>query len=215
MVGDDSVTFWLDGVKLGDDQATGKLWDRYFQRLVRVAARKLSRNQRRDVDEEDVALSAFHSFCERVGRGQFHGLAGRDELWRLLVVITTRKIVAIARNRACKKRGAGRVVGESALLESPDTGDEGLARFVGREPSPEFAAQLAEDYRRLMEALVDDTLRTIAVMRLEGHKVGEIARRLAISPRSIERKLHLIRQVWEQMAAGEPCGSVVRTGRSS
>ncbi len=60
-----------------------------------------------------------------------------------------------------------------------------------------------------MEALGDDTLRTIAVMRLEWHKAGEIARRLAISPRSVERKLQLIRQIWEQIAAGEPCGRVV------
>ncbi len=203
MANDNSVTIWLDAAKAGDDQAIGKLWDRYFQRLVRLAARKIPGHQRRDVDEEDVALSAFHTFCDRAGRGQFPELAGRDELWRLLVVITSRKALAVARNRACQKRGGGRIVGESALLEAADSEEPGLAGFLSREPSPEFAAQLTEGYRRLMEALGSQSLRTVAQMRLEGHQSQEIGRRLEISPRSVERKLCLIRQIWERIAAGE------------
>jgi hypothetical protein len=54
-----------------------------------------------------------------------------------------------------------------------------------------------------MEALPGHSLRTIALMRLEGHHTGEIGRRLEISPRSVERKLRLIRQHWEQFALGE------------
>jgi DNA-directed RNA polymerase specialized sigma24 family protein len=203
MTGDNSVTIWLDAARAGDDRAIQKLWDRYFQRLVRLAAKKLPGHQRRDVDEEDVALSAFHTFCERVGRGQFPALAGRDDLWRLLAVITNRKAMAIARNRACQKRGGGKVVGESALLADPGAEMEGLAQFLGREPSPEFAAQLAEDSRRLVEALGNPSLRLVALMRLEGHGIEEIGRRLEISPRSVERKLHLIRMTWERIAVQE------------
>ena len=204
MAGDNSVTIWLGAARTGDDEAIRKLWDRYFQRLVRLASKRLPGHQRRDVDEEDVALSAFHTFCDRVGRGQFPELAGRDELWRLLVVITSRKALAVARNRACQKRGGGRVVGESALLEDPEAGEKGLALFLGREPSPELAAQLAEDYRRLMDALGSHSLRTVAMMRLEGHNAGEIGRRLEISPRSVERKLQVIRAVWERIALRDP-----------
>ena len=204
MASENSVTIWLDAARAGDDLAIRKLWDRYFQRLVRIAAKKLPGHQRRDVDEEDVALSAFHTFCDRVGRGQFPELAGRDELWRLLVVITSRKAVAVARNRGCQKRGGGRVVGESAIQQMPEVGEEGMGRFLGREPSPELAAQLTENYGRLIGALESDSLRTIALMRLEGHTAGEIGRRLAISPRSVERKLRLIRIIWERIALGEP-----------
>jgi DNA-directed RNA polymerase specialized sigma24 family protein len=203
MVGDDSVTIWLEGMKAGDDRAIQKLWDRYFRQLVRVAAKKLPGHARRDVDEEDVALSAFHTFCDRVGRREYPRLNDRDGLWRLLVVITRRKVIAITRNRACQKRGGGRVFGESALLEGPDQGEQGLAQYVDREPSPELATQLAEDYKRLMDALCSHTLRTIALMRLEGHSTGEIGGRLAISSRSVERKLKLIRTIWEGIALGE------------
>jgi len=204
MIGDNSVTIWLDAAKGGDDQAIRKLWDRYFRRLVRLAAKKLPGNQRRDVDEEDVALSAFHSFCDRVGRGHFPELTGRDELWRLLAVITSRKALAVARDRACHKRGGGRVVGESALLQHPQDGDAGLARFLGREPSPEIAAIVAEEYRRLMDSLDSHSLRTIALLRLQGHPASDIGARLAISPRSVERKLRLIRMIWGRIALDEP-----------
>ena len=203
MASDHSVTVWFDGLKARDDQAIQRLWDRYFPRLLRVAARKLPVHARRDVDEEDVALSAFQTFCDRVGRGQFPQLNGRDDLWRLLVVITTRKAASILRQRACQKRGGGKLVGESALREGPDAAVEGLVLLLGREPSPELAVQLAEDFRRLTEALSTPTLRTVALMRLEGHTTSEIGRHLAISPRSVERKLCLIRKIWEQIALAE------------
>ena len=202
MAGDHSVTVWLDGLKAGDDRAIQQLWDRYFPRLLRVAATKLPGHARRDVDEEDVALSAFHTFCDRIGRGEFPHLNGRDELWRLLVVITTRKALSLLRQRACQKRGGGKLVGESALREGPDVG-EGLLLLLDREPPPELAVQLAEDFRRLTEALSTHSLRTVALMRLEGHTTSEIGSRLSISPRSVERKLHLIRKIWEEIALAE------------
>jgi DNA-directed RNA polymerase specialized sigma24 family protein len=197
---DDSVTMWLKGAKAGDNQSIRKLWDRYFQQLVRVASKQLPPHRRRDVDEEDVALSAFHTFCHRAGRGQFLELDRRDDLWRLLVVITKRKVVSIVRNRACQKRGGGRVVGESALHEVSSAGEEPLAHFPGREPSPDLTLQLSDDFTHLMQALGSPSLRLIALLRLEGHTAGEISRSLEISLRSVERKLNLIRTIWEEVS---------------
>jgi DNA-directed RNA polymerase specialized sigma24 family protein len=203
MAGDDSVTLWLDGVKAGDDLAIRNLWDRYFHRLTLVAANRLPAHARRDIDEEDVALSAFHRFCDDAGRGKYPQLDGRDDLWRLLVVITSRKVVGLIRHRGRRKRGGGMVVGESALQEATDAGGEGLAQFLGREPSPQLAAELADDSQRLLDALGSETLRTVALLRLEGHTAEEIGRSLEISPRSVERKLRLIRKIWERIALGE------------
>ena len=66
-----------------------------------------------DEDEEDAALSAFNSFCDGAARGKFPQLADRDDLWRLLVVITARKAMAQANRNARLKRGGGRVVSKS------------------------------------------------------------------------------------------------------
>src|SRR4051794_18449637 len=90
-----SVTRWIGDLKSGGDAAAQRLWERYFERLVHLARKKL-RNDRRSrtvEDEEDAALSAFDSFCRGVDGGRFPSLTDRDDLWRLLVVLTVRKVL--------------------------------------------------------------------------------------------------------------------------
>jgi DNA-directed RNA polymerase specialized sigma24 family protein len=198
---DGSVSRWLDGLKAGDDTDIQRLWDRYFQRLVRLAGARLPGHARRAFDEEDVALSAFHSFCDRAGRGQFPRLADRDDLWRLLVTITARKVIDSVRRQTRQKRGGGLVLGESALIDD-DMLDEGMVRFLSREPTPEHAAQFADDYDRLLAKLEDPTLRTIALRKLEGHTSEEIATEFGTSTRTIDRKLYLIRMIWQEEHPG-------------
>src|SRR5579872_6482581 len=86
-----SVTHWLRKLEQGDDRAAHDLWERYFSRLVGLARQKLQAGRRRVADEEDVALSAFHSFCRGVEEGRFAQLWDRHSLWGLLVVLTARK----------------------------------------------------------------------------------------------------------------------------
>ena len=57
-----SVTRWLESLKAGDADAAQKLWERYFQALVRLARNRLRAASRAVADEEDAALSAFDSF---------------------------------------------------------------------------------------------------------------------------------------------------------
>jgi hypothetical protein len=63
MSSEGSVTQWLGQLQAGDPAAVQPLWERYFQRLVGLARLKLRGAPRRAADEEDVALSAFDSFC--------------------------------------------------------------------------------------------------------------------------------------------------------
>jgi DNA-directed RNA polymerase specialized sigma24 family protein len=194
---ENSVSRWLDGLREGNDADVKRLWDRYFQRLVNLASTRLPGHARRVTDEEDVALSAFHSFCDRVGRGQFPQLADRDDLWRILVTITFRKVAESMRHQTRLKRGGGGVLGQSVKLNDSEV-DLGMARVLSNEPTPEAAAQFAEDYERLLEKLEDSTLRSIAVRKLEGHSREEIADALGTSVRTIDRKLTLIRLMWQE-----------------
>lgn len=202
MLNDNSVTSWIDGIKAGDDSDVQRLWDRYFERLVRLAGAKLPAHGRRSFDEEDVALSAFQSFCERAGRGQFPQLGGRDDLWRLLATITVRKALDTWRHQTRQKRGGGRVVGESALLVGEDSSREGLSEVLSREPTPAEAAQFADDYYRFLDRLREPSLRDVALRRLDGQSSREIAQSLNVSMRTIERKLQLIRAIWSQEGLG-------------
>jgi DNA-directed RNA polymerase specialized sigma24 family protein len=195
MSDDESVSRWLEGLKTGDDADIRRLWDRYFHRLVALAGSRLPGRGRRDSDEEDVALSAFQSFCERARRDQFPQLDDREDLWKLLSTVTARKAIRAIEHRNRAKRGGGRVLGESAL-EHDGQIDQGMAQIIGHEPTPESAAEFAEDVERLLSGLGNETLRSIALRKLEGHSSSEIAAELGISARSVDRKLEVIREIW-------------------
>jgi DNA-directed RNA polymerase specialized sigma24 family protein len=195
-----SVSLWLQQLQDGDRAAVEKLWQRYFTRLVGLARARLLGLPRRIADEEDVALSAFDSFCRGAEQGRFPRLDDRDDLWHLLVTITARKAYQLALHNRRQKRGGNAVLDEAALagLVDPDAGPAGLEQFLGSEPTPEFAAQAAEDYQRLLAALPLEDLREVARCKLEGYSNDEIADRLGCAPRSVGRKLQVIRAVWEE-----------------
>jgi RNA polymerase sigma factor (sigma-70 family) len=184
-----SVTRWLGPLQEGDPAAAQQLWERYFRRLVGLARKKLQGAPRRAADEEDVALSAFDSFCRNAEQGRFPQLGDRDSLWRLLVTITARKAAHHLRDEGRQKRGGG-ADPESVLEE-----------VLSREPSPEFAAEVAEQCRLLLGRLGDRELEAVALLRMEGYSVEEVAERLDCAPRSVKRKLALIRTIWEKEMA--------------
>jgi RNA polymerase sigma factor (sigma-70 family) len=192
-----SVTRWIRDLKAGDPQAAEPLWGRYFAELVHFARQHLRAALSPVADEEDAALSAFDSVCRGAQQGRFPRLDHRDDLWRLLVAIAARKAIDQARRAGRQKRGGGRVRTEAELLREM-TGSRalGLEEVVGREPTPEFAAMVAEQSRRLFAALGAEELRRIAALRMEGHTAEEIAERLGCARRTVTRRLQLIRQVW-------------------
>jgi DNA-directed RNA polymerase specialized sigma24 family protein len=194
-----SVTYWIGLLKTGDPAAAQQLWECYFQRLVALARAKLRGVPRRAADEEDVALSAFESFCRGAEQGRFPRLTDRDDLWQLLVVLTARKAFALIKHERRQKRGGGKVQTEAALADDGSDNDEGaLAQVVGREPTPEFAAEVAEECRRLLDKLGDERLRAVALAKMEGLTNAEAAARLGCAPRSVERMLRLIRSIWAE-----------------
>jgi len=184
-------------VKEGDEIAAQQLWDRYFEQLAGLCRKKLQGHPRRSEDEEDVALSAIARVFTGLQDGVFPQVTDRDDLWRLLVRIAANKAVDRIRAEAAAKRhphgGVARIAPRSA--ETSITADE-LDQVVGREPTPEFAAILVEESDRLLSRLSGDKLRQVAILRMEGCTVLEIAARLGTSERSVQRKLALIRREW-------------------
>jgi len=140
-------------------------------------------------EAEDLALSAFDSICRGLERGRFPQLTGRDDLWRLLVVITARKVSHLVRDQRRQRRGGD---ARQAL------DDVSLEEVIGNEPTPEFVAQFAEETDRLLTLLGRDDLRRVALWKLEKYTNEEIAQRLGCAPRSVDRKLRLIRSLWEE-----------------
>jgi DNA-directed RNA polymerase specialized sigma24 family protein len=195
-----SISQWVLGAKRGDSQAIGQLWQCYFERLVGLARQKLAGVPRRAADEEDVALSAFASFCRAARAGRFPDLAHRQGLWRLLIRLTAEKAVDQVRREGRVKRGGGRVRGESAFAHGDSSSvDQGLAQIIGDVPTPEFAAMVAEECARLLRCL-DDDLRPVALAKMEDYTNQEIASKLGCSLSTVERSLRLIRKIWQHEA---------------
>ena len=197
-MGGGSVTRWVTALKAGDLAAAQPLWERYHRRLLALARTKLRTARRRSADEEDVVQNAFHSFFRGVAAGRFPRLDDRDNLWRLLVVITARKALDQLAREHTKRQGGGTLAGESRI--TPGADGAAIEQVVGDEPTPEFAAQVAEEYQRLLDRLADDTLCKVAVWKMEGLTDDEVAGRLGCSRRTVARKLDTIRVIWSEAA---------------
>jgi RNA polymerase sigma factor (sigma-70 family) len=175
------------GAAQGNSAAAQPLWERYYGQLLELARGKLGGTPRRAADEEDVALSAFHSFCRAAAR--FPRLNNRDDLWQVLIMLTARKAAHERRRQQAQKRGGD---------QNSPAGQQELEEIIGSEPTPEFAAMIAEEFETLLNRLPDEGLRQIARLRLEDHSNAEIAAQLQCSERTVERRLALIRAVWEE-----------------
>jgi DNA-directed RNA polymerase specialized sigma24 family protein len=192
----ESVTRWVDGLRQGDELAAQRLWERFFLRMVGLARRKLDGSAKRMGDEEDVAASAFKSFCLGAQAGRFPRVADRDGLWALLMAIVANKSVDHVRRENRLKRGGG---GENDA--PPHLTAERLDEIVASEPTPELAAQIAEEFSSLMSALDeagDPLLKQVVLARMEGHETPDIAASVGCTRRTIERKLALVRRLWEK-----------------
>ena len=179
---DDSVTHWIHDLKNGEGDAAEKLWGRYFEKLVALGRRTLGSSPRRAADEQDVALSAFNSFCLKATRNGFNQLNDRNDLWKLLTTITIRKSEKQARREDLRRT----VDGSTFLLDKLD----------GPDLPPDFIVMLDDTTEHLLAKLRDPMLRQVATGRLEGLTNREIADRIGRSIPTVERKLRLIRRAW-------------------
>jgi RNA polymerase sigma factor (sigma-70 family) len=196
-----NVTELIQRVRTGDEAAAQLLWDRYSEQIVEVARQSLKNSSRRVQDEEDVAVIAFKSLLAGITAGRFPELDHREQLWRLLMVITTRKAAAIIEKDHRQKRGGGHVRGDSAVMPG-DTGSSllgGFDRLTSEKPSPDIAAIMADQTRQLLAALPDETSQKIAALKMEGFTHDEIASKLEINTRTVERRLKQIRELWQRM----------------
>jgi RNA polymerase sigma factor (sigma-70 family) len=178
-----SITRLIRAVQEGSRSAVRPLLAAYFDRLVQLASKRLGNLPGLGGYDEDLALRSFHSVYERLrDPAQPLDLAGRDDLWRLLATRTISRAIDLIR-----RHHPGEV-----------PGGQDLTQLLTREPTPEEAAEMADECRRLLETLPDPELRQIALWKVEGYTNEEIAARLDCVPRTIERKVSRIRLLWKQ-----------------
>lgn len=187
-----SVTGWIDQLSDGNEQAADQLWQHISTRVREFARQKLDGFTRRRYDEDDAAISAFHSLCRGLADGRLSA-ENRDALWGLMAVITSRKISAQQRLLKRRKRGGGDLRGESGFAE---LGDAGINEIEGNQMTPDVLAEISESCAQLLNALPDETMKRIVLLKFQGAKNGEVAHELNCTRRTVERKLERIRRIW-------------------
>jgi DNA-directed RNA polymerase specialized sigma24 family protein len=157
------------------------------------------------MDEEDIALSALASFFQGAARGQYNQLHDRDDLWHLLVLITTRKVFDLVEYQGAQKRSHGSECPRAPSSVRPSSSPEnrGAEGLIDPKPPPDLVVLLDEECQKLIQRLGDAKLQAIAVWKLEGYTSEEIAGLLSCTVRTVERKLNLIRSIWATSSTNE------------
>ena len=123
-------------------------------------------------DEEDVMVSVFASLYTGLSKQKFPNLHDSDGLWKLLTLITVRKI-----NDRTKQRRALKRLGECT--------NDSSANIL-----------LEDECRMMLNQLNDPMLEKIVLLRLDGYSNDEIAQQLNYSRRTIQRMLNLVKDAW-------------------
>lgn len=196
--GNHSVTLLLDVLRSPgrtSDPAAAKVWNRYASTLLQHAHKRMSQRLRQRVGAEDVVQQAYATFCKRFQRGEYE-VGDRDDLLRLLIGITGKKVLLANREHNASKRSVGR--------EHSTTGSEGeVIDLAAVEAGPADAVVFDEQLQRALQ-LLEGEHRLIASLYLEEVPVAQIAARLDVSVRTVQRKYEfIVKFLREQMADAE------------
>ncbi|REJ67314.1 MAG: RNA polymerase subunit sigma-70 [Planctomycetota bacterium] len=198
----DDVSLFITKLGDGDEVAAQAIFDRYYERIVKLARRNLRAGRGREADEEDVAVGAMHSFFRGAREGRFPQLEDREDLWKILATITIRKASAQLRREHAARRDQRNVRGESIFIrkDQDDGRPVGFDGNMGNDPTPEFAALMAEKCDEMLNQLDDDSLRAVALYKLQGYTHKEIAEKLGKVEETVNRKVKRIRERWSEVA---------------
>ncbi|MBA2227694.1 RNA polymerase sigma factor [Thermogemmata fonticola] len=177
----------------GSDTAAQILFDRYCEKLLRLARRRIGQRLLKRIDPEDVIQSAFRTFFVHLRKSDF-SFAEESDLFKLLVRLTVHKTLRqIAHHRAAKRDPAREVVN---VLDDRDL----MEQLISQEPPPEAEVTLVEEMERFFARLSDFECKVLE-LRLQGYSTSEIAQKLQTYDRKIRRVLERIEKLAHQHAA--------------
>jgi len=174
-------------IQAGSESAAKELFDKYCERLMRLAKRRIGQRMASRFDPEDVIQSAFRTFFKRVKNDEFT-FEQEEDLFKLLVRLTVRKTLRQVVHHGAAKR--------SPMNEMNDASEDSqlLAQVAGNVPAPDVEVALLEQFEQLMESL-SPMERQVVEMKMQGFTTVEIAEKLGSYDRKIRRVLERIESV--------------------
>jgi len=189
----DSFEGVLARLRQGDEDAAAEVFNRFADRLIRLARTRLDARVRQKLDPEDVLQSVFRSFFVRQAEGQFE-LETWDSLWSLLVRITLRK----CGRRVTALRAERRDLRREVRCEPLDDESRSQWEAMARDPTPEEVVALTEILERLLGGL-DQRQQEMVVLRLQGCTIPEISQAVGRTERTVNRVLAEVREALKRL----------------
>jgi RNA polymerase sigma-70 factor (ECF subfamily) len=183
----------VERFKAGSESAATDLFDRYCEKLMGLARRRIGQRMASRIEPEDVIQSAFRTFFTRVRNNEFT-FEGESDLFKLLVRLTVNKTLRqIAHHRAAK-----RDPGKEAAQGS--TADDVMRNLTVEEPTPDVEVALLDQFEQFLSRLTAFD-RKVLEMKLAGHTTAEIATEMGTYERKIRR---VMERAAEMLNADEP-----------
>jgi len=164
-------------LRSGDEEAARELVRTYEPAIRRAArVRLVDTRLQRLFDSMDISQSVFGSFFVRAALGQYD-LEKPEQLLKLLVAMSRKKLVDHARAQAAARRDFRREEGSRAIKDLAAPDDNPGRQAAAKELLQEFCARLAEEERQLADR------------RAQGQGWVEIAADLGGTPEARRKEL--------------------------
>jgi RNA polymerase sigma-70 factor (ECF subfamily) len=167
----------LAGVREGQEEAAAQLYAAYADRIRALIRRRCEGLLAPRLDPDDVIQSVFRIFIQAVRQGLYQ-VPDAESLWNLLAVIALNKLRTVSSFHYAARR--------DVRVTRPLAGPEVMEALMR-------PGEMDQTVRDILEQL-PAACRFVAQLRLEGYEVAEIAPKLALSKRTVERLLQRCRQ---------------------
>lgn len=171
----------------GSESAARDLFDKYCERLMKLAKRRIGQRMASRFDPEDVIQSAFRTFFTRVKNDEFT-FEAEDDLFKLLVRLTVRKTLRRIEHHSAAKRNPN--------LEAAQRTDdvEPFSLLAGQNVSPDMEVALIDEFQNFIGDLpVLD--RQVIELKIQGYTTAEIAEKVGSYERKVRRVLERIEKL--------------------
>ena len=201
-----AITQLLQQLGSADATVNERLFRFYRGQLQQAARNALAGHNRRVEDEDDLISIVLAEFLMAGAGGHISIPGSREDVLRMLWVRVHQRAKNMVRDDHRKRRGSGRVRGDS-VFGNPDDEDfkGGFDRFADDSPLPEEALLLAESVAELHQRFFDclgPVLEPVGRLWLQGYTPTEIADHLNVGLSSAYRKLDRILLRFERVFPG-------------
>jgi RNA polymerase sigma factor (sigma-70 family) len=176
----------MQRIRAGSQDAARELCDHYGPHILRVIRKKLNKRLRSKYDSSDFTQAVWASFFANLPDDPT--LDRPEALAGFLAKLTQNKVIDVFRHH-CQTQKHN--INRECSLDDPATSP--AANLIAPQPTPSQVAVAKEQWDRLLKGQ-PACYRPILVLLLHGHTHQEIARKLGMSEKTIQRLVRSLAQ---------------------